>query len=393
MKKILFVDDEPSILQGLQRMLRKHGREWHMEFANGGEQAKQCLAREPFDVIVTDMRMPGVDGAMLLTHAHELYPQTVRIVLTGHAETEAAMRAVSVAHQFLCKPCDPDVLKGVVNRACGLHSLLAGTNLNETVGAIDSLPALPTVYRDLLAALADPEVGLEDVADVVGRDPGITAKILQLVNSSFFGLARTVTDMRQATTCLGLNTIRNLTLSMEVFRAFEGHGSEILGLEREQQHALLAARIAKRLLPDRIQSENAFLAAMLHDVGKLILAFKMPKAFLAAEKNRQPDEPGFATEERLHGVSHAEIGAYLLGLWGLPYPIVEAVANHHHPARVPHTTFDILGAVHVADCLARELQGSEDSSGDGTIDEAYLEALGVVTELPRWRTLAAEQAI
>jgi HD-like signal output (HDOD) protein len=392
MKKILFVDDDPSILQGLQRMLRKHGREWHMEFAGGGDEAKQRLTREPFDVIVTDMRMPGVDGAALLAHVHNLYPQTVRIVLTGHAETEAAMRAVSVAHQFLCKPCDPDVLKGVVNRACGLHSLLAGTSLTETIGTIDSLPVLPTVYRDLLAALADPEVELEDVADVVARDPGISAKILQLVNSSFFGLARAVTDMRQATSCLGLNTIRNLTLSVEVFRSFEGHDPGIIKLEREQRHALLAARIAKQLLPNRIQSENAFLAAMLHDVGKLIMAFKMPEAFAAAERDRQPDEPGYAAEERLHGVSHAEIGAYLLGLWGLPYPIVEAVANHHHPGRVPHTSFDILGAVHVAEYLAFEQEG-DGSSGEGVIDETYLADLGVLPELPRWRALAAEQAV
>ncbi len=389
-KKVMFVDDEPRILDGLQRMLRRRRDEWDMTFVGGAEAALEAMEREPVDVLVTDMRMPGMDGAALLARVQLRSPRTVRIVLSGHSETEAALRSVAVAHQFLAKPCDADVLSSVVERASALHELLGDESILDVLGTVDTLPAVPRVYNQLVAALADDEVRVERIAQIVEQDVGISAKILQLVNSSFFGIAREITSIREATTYLGTNTIRDLTLGVEAFRMVEGARIPAgYSVEREQRHAFRCARIASRLAPDKRAAEQAYLAALLHDIGKLVLAVELPERFARAQRAAsEAGEPFHAAERRIGRATHAEIGACILGLWGMPYPIVEAVANHHVPARVAHEGFAVLTAVHVADALAHELGGG---AGAGLVDEDYLRSVGLEGRLEGWRELAAAE--
>ncbi len=393
MKRILFVDDEPRVLEGLQRMLRPFRKEWDMVFVASGQAALETLfaEEEPFEVIVSDMRMPGMDGATLLKLVQEQYPNLVRIVLSGYSEMEAALRAVPVAHQFLAKPCDPATLKSVIERASSLHALLNDEAIRGIVSSMDSLPACPQAYTALLQALADPNAGLREVADLVERDLALTAKCMQLVNSAFFGLARRVNSIHQAVTYLGAGMLRTLVLTVEVFREAEGRRFPGFSLEGLQTHCLLTARLASGLIEDKQASDDAFMAAMLHDIGKIVLATRLPDRFRALlSEQRARKQPLHVVEQEIHGVTHAEIGAYLLGLWGLPYPIVEAVAHHHAPTRVPQEGFGVLGAVYVANLLCAE--GTEHLSAPEALDDAYLDALGVRERLPAWRARAAELA-
>lgn len=387
MKNILFVDDETKILDGLQRMLRGQRKEWRMTFVDSGAKALEAMAAERFDTLVTDMRMPGMDGAELLTRAKEAHPEVVRIVLSGHSELEAAMRAVPVAHQFLSKPCESEQIQEVVTRACNLRTLIAKPELQSVVGNIESLPSLPRIYNQLVAALSDPEAGIEEVAQIVEQDLAITAKILQLVNSSFFGISREITHIGQATAYLGINTVRDLVLSTEVFSSFEGRKmARGFSMEHEHWHSTACARIAKKLVDDKAISDLSFLAAMLHDLGKMILSSNLPEEYGALlERHKTLGGSLEDMETQLLGTTHAEVGGYLLGLWGMPYPIVEAVANHHQPARVEHSSFDVLGIVYVANALVEETS----STPAFAIDEAYLESMGVLDELPAWRELVA----
>jgi len=377
-------------------MLRGRRKEWDMTFVPGGEEACEVLARDEFDVLVTDMRMPGMDGAALLAHVQKAHPSIVRIVLSGHTELEAALRAIPVAHQFLTKPCEAATIHEVVSRACNLQALLEGVDLRSTLGSLEGLPPVPKIYNRLVAALADPEVDFEDVAKIVEQDPAIAAKILQLVNSSFFGASQSISSLRQATTHLGLNMIRNITLSTEVFRTFEGKQLPAgFAIEQEQQHSLLTARIARQLVPDRGDGDAAFLAGILHDIGKLVLAANLPEVYAEACRAAAARASGpLLGEVEVLGITHAEIGAYLLDLWGMPYPIVEAVANHHYPGRVEHSGFDVVGAVHVADALSREaVAGDPQAQGaQAELDLEYLEAVGVSEQLPAWRELASCEA-
>jgi HD-like signal output (HDOD) protein len=394
-KRVLFVDDEPNILEGLRNLLHRQRRKWEMLFVQSGGEALKVLDREPIDVIVTDMCMPGMDGAALLKKAQELYPRSVRIVLSGHSELEAAMRAVPVAHQFLCKPCEPGVIENVVERACNLQSLMSEEAVRRIVGRIGNLPSLPRVYSRLTAALGTETVSASDIARILKQDMAICAKVLQMVNSAFFRLQRTISGIEEAVAYLGFNTIRRIVLAIEVFRNAHPQIQPKISLEALQAHALLVADLASSLQTEKRGREDAFVAGLLHDIGKLVLAVGLPAHFdkaIAEMEDRGCSM--YIAEQRVSEVTHAEVGGYLLGLWGLPHPIVEAVASHHVPSRVDAKEFGILATTHIANALIHDelsamAGGSEQHSTP--LDLGYVEAIGVAERLPEWRELARQR--
>jgi HD-like signal output (HDOD) protein len=395
MRRVLFVDDELTILDGLRRMLRAQRHEWEMAFAPGGEAALALMEASPFDVIVADMRMPGMDGAKLLARVRDQHPQVVRIMLSAHTELSTALRVIPVAHQFLAKPCDAGMLRVAIERACHLKGLLSDDSIRRMVGALRDLPSLPRTYAALTQALTGPDTSLQKIARIVEQDVGLSAKILQLVNSAFFGVAHSITNIEHAVVYLGINTLRSLVLSLEIFRVFEPK-TPLPGfsLEKLQHHAQLAAHIAARLPVPKHLADITMVAGMLHDVGKLILAWKLPERFKKLQAEAAEEHcPLYKVEEREYGFSHAEIGAYLLGLWGLPYILVESVAFHHGPNRVPHPYFDAVSAVYVANLLAHELEAPSSEvplENAAETNQEELAALGTKEDLAAWRALAAE---
>jgi HD-like signal output (HDOD) protein len=388
-RRVLFVDDEPYALQGLQALARRHRSRWQSEFALGGQRAIELLASQPFDVIVTDMSMPRMDGAALLHHVHRSHPQIVRIVLSGYAEVESALRAIPVAHQFLSKPCDAQELERVIERACRLQALLSDDAVRRAVGQIRTLPSLPQVYAKLMGLLSNPGTGIAEVAALIERDMAISARVLQIVNSAFFGLPQRVSSVRSALSYLGINLIKSLVLLSELFVDKPGQRlPPSISLARLQRHAFLTGTIARRLMPNKKRSDDAYMAGMLHDIGKLILASELPDYFArVASEALSTGEPEHLVEQRLFGVTHADVGGYLLGIWGLPYVVVEAVANHHAPERVPSTELDLVACTHLANVLADE-RDRRDSAGPLPCD--YLVARGIPVETDRWRALARE---
>ena len=395
MKRVLFVDDEIRILDGLRRMLRPMRNEWQMDFAPGGQAALDLMAGSPFDVIVSDMRMPGMDGAALLDRVRALYPEVIRIVLSGHTEMATAVRVIPIAHQFLAKPCDEKMLRLAIQRACHLQTLLTDPSVRSLVGSLSDLPALPRTYHALNDALADPDSSLPKISGIVEQDIGISAKILQLANSAFFGNSQPVTSIQSAVGYLGLNTLRCLVLSVEIFRVFKPK-TEVKGFSMEamQHHARLTASIVAHLPLPKHLAEVAFVSSMLHDVGKLILAWKLPEKFAATIRESQEENlPLCKVETRAHGFNHSEIGAYLLGIWGLPYPVVETVAFHHCPNRVPHHEFDAVAAVYIANLLAHRIAPDADRpdpESDFALVEEDLSALGILDQIPAWLELVKD---
>jgi len=390
MKRILFVDDEVSILDGLKRMLRPMRTEWEMSFAPGGEAALSMLEAAPFDVIVTDMRMPGMDGATLLEIVREKYPSLLRIILSGYTELQASLRAVPVAHQFLLKPCDPEMLRAGIARATSLGEVLDSRMLTSLVGALRDLPSLPRVFSELKVALLLPNVSIDRISQIVEQDVALSAKLLQLVNSAFFGLARDVTNVKTAVSCLGIAVLHDLVLTLEVFRSFTANEFVSLEyLEEFHRHAQLTARIAACIVQKTQTSPAVVLAALLHDVGKLVIAERTPSHFARAlEQAREEGKPLYEIEERLIHISHAEVGAYLLSLWGLPYAVVEAVAHHHHPRRVPTHGLDMVLLVYIANLLAHEREALDQGAAPPQFDMELLQEAGLADRLPEWRKVA-----
>ena len=248
MTRILFVDDEPRLLDGLERVLRPERLRWQMEFALGGAAALVRLETGAFDVVVTDLRMPGMDGAQLLEAVRQRFPGAVRVVLYGYGERDAALHSAPHAQQFLEKPCDPEKLRAAIEQSCECSGMVADEAIRRIVGAVGELPSLPHTCRQLMLALQDPDVASEEIGRIIERDIGITAKVLQLVNSALFGRSREVHSVRLAVGQLGMDTLRQLVMSAELFRAFDpGRLVPGFSLEDVETHSKLKARIAARL--------------------------------------------------------------------------------------------------------------------------------------------------
>jgi HD-like signal output (HDOD) protein len=390
MQKILFVDDEQRLLDGLSRMLRPNRDVWEMTFALGGQAAMAQLDMRQFDIVICDMRMPVVDGLAVLRYARDHSPRTVRIALSGQTDLDVMSHSLSVVHQFLSKPCSPSTLRSVIERVSSLQSVLEHPALQAIVGQMVELPALPRTYQRFTEAIEDPETTIRAVVKIVEQDVALSARCLQLANSAYFGLRRRLDTLDQAVMFLGVSTLRAMVLSSSVFSSFRADGRLTYAeLEQLERQAVLVANIA-RLLPDHEEArQQAFMAGMLHDIGQLILATLDADLLTEMEELEGIGcaEPGQTAAE----ITHAEVGAYLLGLWGLPLSIVEAVAFHHHPERVPSDHLDVLGAVYVAGELVREASHADDqiqASRSSTLT-AYLESIGCLDRLPELRAIAA----
>lgn len=379
MKRILFVDDESEVLAGLRTRLHRLHVKWEMKFVDSGTAAVERMQECPYDVIVTDMRMPGMDGAKLLEIVSGRWPETIRIVLSGYAELQQTVRLVPLAHQYLSKPCQPQQLENVIDRCLLLHELLNQPGLRSLVGRIRALPTLPRIYSALQGIVKDERVTLSDVAKLVASDSALAARVLQIVNSAFFRLARRISNIEQAVSYLGFQSIRNLAMSVEIFSRWPGKASAGLDLEKLQQHVHAVAAAANALAAKMPISDDTLLAGLLHDIGYWVLAQECPQDLTrAVEIAASQDIPLYAAEHQVIGASHAEIGAYLLGIWGLPYTVVEAVAHHHQPQRVTQTEFDVLGALVIGHSLVPVDDACVFSAPvprDAKIDSQYLLAV------------------
>jgi len=353
MTRILFVDDEEPVLNGLRTRLYRQSGRWTMMFVESGARAIAELEREAFDVIVTDMRMPEMDGAELLQRVSERWPQTIRIVLSGYAESQQALRLVPVAHQYLSKPCDAQRLVSAIDACLHLHALLPHPELRALVGRVRTLPAMPRVYSKLRIAISRENVDVQEIADLLAMDPVMAAKVLQMANSAFFRLARPTVNIDKAVSYLGVAVIRSLVTSPLVFSPWPDRGpSTFVNFEELQSHAQVAAAAAQALATPALLGDEARLAGLLHNIGYWLLAHECPERLANAVETAVAERiPLYEAEARVLGASHAQIGAYLLGLWGLPQSIVEAVAHHHAPHSLPQSTFEPLAALVVANAL------------------------------------------
>jgi CheY-like chemotaxis protein len=348
-RRILFVDDEPRILEGLVRMLRPQRDRIEVMTAPGGEEALALLAREQVDAVVSDMRMPRMDGAALLAEVRQRHPVPVRIILSGQSDQDTILRAVATTHQFLSKPCDPQVLVGTVLAACAWRDL-TGQDLEhqQLVSRAAVLPAPAATIARLEAELALPEPSLRRVSGLVAADPAMAAKAMQLVSSTFFGQVRRVESPEEAARLLGL----------ELIRALHRAGCLAAGDDQPegsagQSIAAVAQALCRHLGGDARACADAAIAGQLHACGGLAARVSAGRGTL---------------------------GACLLGLWGLPEPVVAAVAQQEHP---PAAAGLVAGAVHAALALA----------GAVPWDEAWLALQGGPAVVATLRSAAGDAAM
>ena len=358
--KILFVDDEQNILDSLRLSMRPMRGKWDMSFALGGKAALELLASQSHDVIVSDMRMPGMDGAQLLHEVQVRYPESVRIILSGYCDEESVMKTVKLAHQYLSKPCRPVELIEVVEKALIFRDVLECHHLKSLVSRMDVLPIMPEVYKKLVAALQNENSTFKQLGDIVAEDMAMSASILRLVNSAFFGLPTRVSSINHAVNLIGGQTLSVLVLSTHLFTILNNTAMTCFSVKKLWEHSQRTSCFAKVIAGAdqccKADLDSAFIAGMLHDVGKLILAANMPKQYQEAIARVRSDAlPVHVAEQEVFGSSHAQVGAYLMGLWGFNRPVMEAVCWHHTPEIQVFEFASPALAVHVADALDHDL--------------------------------------
>jgi HD-like signal output (HDOD) protein/ActR/RegA family two-component response regulator len=381
--RVMFVDDDQNVLDAIRRTLHGVRDTWAMEFVSSGPEALAALARAPADVVVADMRMHGMDGPTLLAEVKRLYPEAVRFILSGHAEPNTIMGAAGIAHQYLAKPCNSAVLKAAIARTQTLRTLLHDERMARWVGTVDTLPSLPRAYQEIVACLQQPDASLADVGRIVCRDVAMTAMILKLVNSAFFGAPQSIRTVDRAVSFLGLDTIASLVLAHGVFADAGIDATPELDLGRLWHHsvqAATAARVVARLeVWDTARVEEAFLAAFLHDIGRVVLA-RRPRRVASRNHPTQPDRLGCAFD-----ADHAEAGAYLLGIWGFSDTIVEAVAFHHIPSQATDSGFGLAALVHVADVMAHQCESGGSTPDAPALDPLLGESAYVTARWGEWQ--------
>jgi HD-like signal output (HDOD) protein/CheY-like chemotaxis protein len=382
---VLFVDDEPMIIEGLGRMLRPCRRRWDLSFAEGGDAALAVLRDRPCDVVVTDYRMPGMDGAALLERIRTDYPGTARVILSGQTNEDNLLRIMVLAHEMLSKPTTPEELIGTIERLLEVRLSTEGA-----VAFVESLPSPPHTLMNILSALDTADVSADSVGAVIERDPAVTAKVLHLVNSSAYTAGRNVSDVGQAVALLGLHTVRGLVLMHDLIHVFDADAvlpaDWIDGLTR---HAIETSRVARLLGAGTDWQSHAFTAGLLHEVGQLVLASARPADFRRALDGwRSGDGPLESREQEIFEVSHVQVGTGLLGRWGLPAAVISAVAGHTAP---PGPLTGPVAAVALAHRVVEARLGAAcgPCAGDDLPDETMLDESGLDETardaISRWR--------
>lgn len=390
MKRVLFVDDEPNILSGIRRMLRGFRKEWDMHFVGSGLDGLAILEQKDFDIVISDMKMPGMDGAEFLSRVKEIYPDTIRIILSGQSEKASVMKSVGPTHQFLAKPCEPEILQATIRQAYALKDVLNNEKLQALAGSLDTIPSLPKAYGEIVAELQNPNSSLERIGKIIERDIGMSAKILKIVNSAYFGLLRPVITVTRAAAYLGLETVTALVMSAEIFSAFDETSCPGFSLDGLWNHSMATGAAARAILQaeaaDGAWAEDAFTAATLHDVGTLILAGNLPEQFVKVQKMVEAGANLDEAEREVFGSTHGEVGAYLMGIWGLNNSIVEAIAFHAEPSKASSEGFAVVSVVHAAEFFASE---ASEGRHEADLDMEYLEKIGKADRVDAWRAACA----
>jgi len=391
-KRILFVDDDRSILDGLRRMLYQMRRQWKMEFVTAASDALKVMEHTHYDVIVSDLRMPGMDGIELLEKVRIKYPDTIRFMLSGYAEQIAQGRAAKCVHQYLSKPSSADYLKKMISRAVDLKGRLKSKEVTKIVSSLRSLPVMPNVYQEVIDVLGKPECSSRQVGKIIARDIGMSSKILQVVNSAFYGRSGNIAEPIHAVVYLGLKTVEALMLTQGIFSKLPDETAERFFVSALQEHCVRVGALARAIcLSEEMtedQAEIASMAGILHEAGKMILITKFPDEYeRAISISRQKQIPLYEVERDIIGVTHAELGGCLLDLWGLPNMMIESATFHHEPWFCSDNEFSIVSAVYAANVIDHQLCCSRGDGWFENVNSEYLEQLGIAGRWMKWERM------
>ena len=390
-KRILFAGFSDSESKELRAATAHSDGHWDSHFVADAAGALTMLAEHKFDALVANMAMTGKNGAELLHEARELHPHTLGFIVGEVTDQSLIIDCIGGTHQFIRRPYQPVKLMTSLKRGLRLDNWLVTDDLRKLVPKLRRLPSLPSTYFNLLKEVESASATTQGIGSVIARDPVATGRLLQMTNSAAFSLVQKVTDPVHAVTLLGIETVKSLVMSLQIFSQTDMARGAGLSLEILWEHSLLVAKFARQITlkqtNDPRLAGDAFTAGLLHDVGRIVLASNLPKEYAAIiAAAREHSRPLHEEETAVLRVNHAEIGAYLLGMWGLPAEIVEATGGHHAPGQTVYATeFSLLAAVHAANVFAHESGGQTDGLALPELDVEYFRMIMMEDQLPIWR--------
>ena len=376
---IVFVDDDKSVLDGLRRMLRGYRKQWRIYFCLSAKEALEVFKEKHVDVIISDMRMPVMNGVQLLHKIRSMSPHTIRIALSGYVNKEMTLESIQVVHQFITKPCDKESISAVIERAISLPSTLCDEKVKAVLGKIDTLPSLPTVYTEMIKEVNSDNCSLLNIGKIVNKDVAVSTNLLKIVNSSFFGFARHVDSAAQAVSILGIETVENLVLFTSVFSSDRNNTSNFDELYRLNTFCLKVGLLAAKLadvtdLPDK-QKGYCQIAGMMTGLGRLVLEEYSTE--LSDDARTETD--------------YAQMSSYILGMWGLPLEVVDSVRWHQNPSESGLGSLAPLTVVHAAYAMIKSTEGGNELGlASEFLDIDYLLSVVHEDDLEKWLQVAIE---
>ena len=353
MNAVLFVDDEESMCEmyrDFSHVLQEH---YEVVTAQSGEEGVNLLQSRNFDVVVTDLTMPDMDGLRFLAHVVNKQPDCARIIISGYADRIKVARCLFIGHRYFNKPFDAGGLAQLLIRLASFRELVANQKVRRIIGGLGSLPGPPETFLKIEKALESPHASVQDVAEVVEQDVVVTAKLLQIVNSAQFGIRHKVLSIAEAVQLVGIESVRGLVLGLQAFAGYKEHpgkkGPPAALWDHSLRTALAARRIARAQKFPMRTSDRAFLAGLLHDVGRIVIDANAPEE--RAEVNDFAERFGISiaeSEQRRFGANHAQIGAYLLALWGIDDEVVRIIQHQETLATFDGEDPAAIAALHVA---------------------------------------------
>ena len=348
--RILFVDSDATALRRIEVALAGDSHRWKFSLVTSAPAALNALSNHGFDLVVTELRLPGMDGAELLGKVQTMYPSVVRVMMAETPDAPKLDQVLTVAQRFIAKPYDVPTLLAMIDSVLGAWSRAEDPLVRTIVGRLSSLPATADTHRQLTRLMSDPECTVDQIATVVGQAPALAAKVLQVVNSAFFGLPFKVSSVSHAITYLGMTHVRGLVLLSQFFAGAE-KSPTVSGFSAStlQNQALITARVARALAPAPRFRDDAFTAGLLHDIGVLALAVGMNARYSLVLRHAQRSQRPLAeVETSFLGISHDVVGAYLAELWGLPAVIADGILHHHRLQPISGQNSEIIECVRLA---------------------------------------------
>jgi putative nucleotidyltransferase with HDIG domain len=387
--RILFVDDEPLMREFYAMVGSILGPEYEVFTAPGGKEGLEFLENTPVDIVVSDLVMPEMNGQEFMTAVSHDHPESMRIVISAHEDQLTVAQCLMFGHRYFSKPFDLKGLAAVLKRICHLKHQVGSEKLKRVISGLGAIPTPPRIYLHLTEALNSPYSSIDEVGEIVQQDAGLTLKLLQIANSVHFGAARRIVTPMEAVQMVGLEILRGLVLCIHAFKFYQDKNFKSLSPSELWDHSLRTAAVARKLaryenLPDTL-CEEAFISGLLHDIGKLVMAANADTEYqIVMQRSRAEGVPVDRIEQEIFGATHAQVGAYLLGLWGLPEPVVNNVELHHSLDLVSNSGFCPAAAIHIAQFLDRS------SNRISQLDTHFLKKIGVENRVSEWEKLVAE---